>query len=334
MAAYGGNTRQYGGGGTYSNNRYGSSSSSNSDGQSSTSSYTPTTSFGRPTTSGGGDGGGAQSYRQSSLSSYGQYQKFRQQDQYAPQDQQRPFNEDDVARVQQETRDLRLESLQSTEESLRLMRESNQSADRTMTQLGEQSETLGRVERLLDSGQIHADAAVEKTRELKTVNRSMFAFHIKTPFSSSRQKKERALEEAKEKAAEEAAQRERVRKEEAESRQRLEVGQGQGPYGRDRGQPYRQQSGERREEGDGGPGGERSLYSFENSTEDDAVEEKIDQNLNLLGGGLAELKAKTEAMRTEVLQQTERMNGLSTKTDELSGTIKHNNNMLQKIARS
>jgi len=178
----------------------------------------------------------------------------------------------------------------------------------------------------LDSAQIHADNAQEKAGELKTVNRSMFAIHVKNPFNSSK-KKERELEEAKRKAAEELIQRENIRKEEWETKQRINVAMGQGPYGRaPGGGPSYSNNGR------GGPG-ERSAYAFENTAEDDQHEEEIDRNLDMMGGLLENLKKGAMTMNTEVTRQNERMTGVTSKTDNLHGSVTHNTNLLQKIAK-
>jgi hypothetical protein len=45
---------------------------------------------------------------------------------------------------------------------------------------------LRNTEKNLDAARIHTKIADEKTRELKTLNRSMFAFHAKNPFTKSK----------------------------------------------------------------------------------------------------------------------------------------------------
>ncbi|KAF9115587.1 hypothetical protein BGX27_007324 [Mortierella sp. AM989] len=235
--------------------------------------------------------------------------------------------EEDVDRVSQQIRDVRQESVQSTRNALRALQEADDSAGRTMQQLGEQSEQLGRIERSLDSSQIHADNAQQKAGELKTVNRSMFAIHIKNPFNSTK-KKERELEEAKRKAAEEMAQREAIRHEEYESKQRVNAATGQGPYGRAQGSGSNGYS----NNGRGGPG-EQSMYSFENTAEDDDAEREIDHNLDMMGGLMDRLKQNAMTMNTEVNRQNERMTGITQKTDNVHGSVTHNTQLLQKIAK-
>ncbi|KAF9916405.1 Protein transport protein S9 plasma membrane t-SNARE [Lobosporangium transversale] len=255
---------------------------------------------------------------------YGQNQYYGDQNGPAPEQ----VTAEDVDKVAQQIRDVRQESVQSTRNALRALQEADESAGRTMNQLSEQSEQLGRIERNLDSAQIHADNAQQKAGELKTVNRSMFAIHIKNPFNSTK-KKERELEEAKRKAAEEMAQREAIRKEEYESKQRVNAARGQGPYASN---GYNSNSNSYSNNGRGGTG-EQSMYSFENTAEDDAAEAEINQNLDMMGGFMDRLKNSAMAMNVEVNRQNERMVGVSRKTDDVHGSVQHNTQLLQKIAK-
>ncbi|KAF9358026.1 Protein transport protein S9 plasma membrane t-SNARE [Mortierella sp. AD094] len=338
-SGYGGNSH---GGNSYGGNSYGGNSSGSSGygGNSASSGYGGS----NPSSGYGGNGGGYNSAPRP-----GQYGQQTQQ--YGQQSQQYGGNygngygndygnnygqqqgpipgqetEEDVDRVAQQIRDVRQESVQSTRNALRALQEADESAGRTMQQLGEQSEQLGRIERSLDSSQIHADNAQQKAGELKTVNRSMFAIHIKNPFNSTK-KKERELEEAKRKAAEEMAQREAIRHEEYDSRQRINAAMGQGPYGR-----APSGSNGYGNNGRGGPG-EQSMYSFENTAEDDDAEREIDQNLDMMGGFMDRLKQSALTMNTEVNRQNERMTGITQKTDNVHGSVSHNTQLLQKIAK-
>ncbi|KAF9436352.1 Protein transport protein S9 plasma membrane t-SNARE [Entomortierella beljakovae] len=355
-SGYGGNT-QYGGNNSYGANRpnnYGGNSQggnsyggNNHSGNSYGGNNNGSSGYGGNNSNSYGNGGSNQRPGQygQQTQQYGQSQQYGQQ--YGNNQQnyggnnyggnnnyggyQRPVpgqeTEEDVNQVSQQIRDVRQESVQSTRNALRALQEADESGVRTMNQLAEQSEQLGRIERSLDSAQIHADNAQEKAGELKTVNRSMFAIHIKNPFNSTK-KKERELEEAKRKAAEELAQRESIRREEYDSKQRVNAATGQGPYGRGPGSNPNNYS----NNGRGGTG-ERNMYSFENTAEDDEAEREIDNNLDMMSNYLDRLKASASTMNTEVNRQNQRMTGVTEKTDNLSGSVTHNTNLLQKIAK-
>ncbi|KAF9363466.1 Protein transport protein S9 plasma membrane t-SNARE [Mortierella sp. NVP85] len=232
--------------------------------------------------------------------------------------------EEDVDRVAQEIRDTRQESLQSTRNAIRALQEANDSADRTMHQLSEQSQQLGRVERSLDVSQLHAEAAQEKTSELKAANK-MFGFHISNPFSSSKKKREAALEAAKAQAAKEMEDRDRIRKEEYETGQRMKEASGQGPYGRNNGaNNYTSQSNNY---------GSSDQYMFEANDEDRAAESQINQDLDVMSGLLGGLKNKANAMNVEVNRQNQRIDGINTKAVNLGGHIDHNTRALNNFSK-
>ncbi|KAG0212769.1 Protein transport protein S9 plasma membrane t-SNARE [Mortierella sp. GBA30] len=234
-----------------------------------------------------------------------QYQGYNNYKQYGDQKQVAPGQEteEDIARVSQQIRDVRQESVQSTRNALRVLQEAEESAGRTMQQLRQQSEQLGRIERNLDCSE------------------STFAIHIKNPFASTK-KKERALEEAKLKAAEELTQQDRIRKEEYDIKQRINATMCQGPYGRAPGGNNYSNNGL------GGPG-ERSVYAFENTAEDNALEEEIDHNMDMMSGILGNLKNSAMAMNTEVNRQNERIADSSSQTTNVHLTVIHNIQVLQ-----
>ncbi|KAF9922547.1 Protein transport protein S9 plasma membrane t-SNARE [Linnemannia zychae] len=321
---YGQQNQQYGSNG----NQYGS------NGQQYSSNGNQYGSNGQQYGSNGNQYGGNNYQYGSSGNQYGQYGNQQNNyggygDRYAPQPGQE--TEEDVNRVAQEIRDTRQESVNSTRNALRALQEAEESSGRTMVQLSDQSEQLGRIERSLDSAQIHADNAQQKAGELKTVNRSMFAIHIKNPFNSTK-KRERELEEAKRKAAEELAQREAIRREEYQSKQRVDAAMGTGAYARHPGLNNNNNNNGYSNNGRGGPG-ERSAYSFENTAEDDAQEDEIDRNLDAMSGYLSRLKTNALTMNQEVNRQNERMTNITSKTDNLHGSVTHNTALLNRIAK-
>ncbi|KAF9358025.1 hypothetical protein BGX26_002609 [Mortierella sp. AD094] len=119
----------------------------------------------------------------------------------------------------------------------------------------------------------------------------------KNPFNSTK-KKEQELEEAKRKAAEEMAQREAIRHEEYDSRQRINAAMGQGPYGR-----APSDSNDYGNNGRGGPE-EQPMYSFENTAEDDDTEREIDQNLRMMEDFMDRLKQSVMTRTPELTDRT------------------------------
>ena len=150
--------------------------------------------------------------------------------------------------------------------------------------------------------------AEETTKELQTLNRSMFAFHVSNPLNSAKraQAKEDKIIETHRLEMEE---REKVRQAGYEGRKNVSDGLsgGRGGYG----------GGAR-----GGYGGygsstmsnaERSKYQFEADESDDEKEKEIEHNLDQIGNVVGRLKNLGQAMNKEVDRQIDQINGLSTK---------------------
>lgn len=70
----------------------------------------------------------------------------------------------------------------------------------TLERLGAQGEAIHSTEQNLDLASNQNRLAAEKARELKTLNRSMFAVHVSNPFTSTRrtrEREERVLDDAR-----------------------------------------------------------------------------------------------------------------------------------------
>ena len=100
----------------------------------------------------------------------------------------------EVRNIRQETKNIRDASLASTENSLRTLEQTLGGGTETYARLARQNEMLHNTNQHLDRAAIANRMAKEKTAELKTLNRSMFAVHVSNPFTSKARKAE---EEAK-----------------------------------------------------------------------------------------------------------------------------------------
>ncbi|RYP30154.1 hypothetical protein DL767_006402 [Monosporascus sp. MG133] len=96
----------------------------------------------------------------------------------------------EVRNIRQETKNIRDASLASTENSLRTLEQTLSGGTETYARLAGQNEMLHNTNQHLDRAAIANRLAKEKTAELKTLNRSMFAVHVSNPFTSSRRKAE------------------------------------------------------------------------------------------------------------------------------------------------
>lgn len=96
----------------------------------------------------------------------------------------------EIRNIRQETKNVRDASLASTENSLRTLENTLGGGTETYARLARQNEMLHNTNQHLDKATIANRLAKEKTAELKTLNRSMFAVHVNNPFTSKARKAE------------------------------------------------------------------------------------------------------------------------------------------------
>lgn len=173
--------------------------------------------------------------------------------------------EQDVQASKQEIRFIKQQDVASTRNARRIAEQAEQTGRETLARLGQQGERIHNTERNLDMASNQNRLAAEKAGELKTLNRSMFAVHVANPFTAK--KREQAANEiALEKRRAERQQREETQMAAYGSQARQQQMQ------RDvNGNPVRQAP--QRSLAD------RSKYQFEADSEDDEMENEIDDNL-------------------------------------------------------
>ncbi|CAI6333538.1 unnamed protein product [Periconia digitata] len=120
--------------------------------------------------------------------------------------------EEDIQATTSEIRMLKQSDVSSTRNAPRLAQQAEQTGRDTLSRLGEHGNRIHHTERHLDSAASQNEIAEEKTRELKTVNLSKFAPHIKKPFTSS------SRQESSEARILESHQRERTERDASRSR--------------------------------------------------------------------------------------------------------------------
>ena len=137
-------------------------------------------------------------------------------------------------------------------------------------------------------------------REIKTLNRSMFAVHVSNPFTSSSRQQARD-QEVVEKHIEEREQREATRRAAYQSDQRMQ-------------QNFKDLSASAQRTSEKQKNlAERAKYQFEADSEDDEMENEIDNNLDALGGVTARLNALARATGKEVDEQNKHLDRISQK---------------------
>jgi len=224
--------------------------------------------------------------------------------------------EEDINATKNEIKFMKQQDVSSTRNALRLAQQAEETGRDTLARLGAQGERIHNTERNLDLASSQNRIAEEKARELKTLNKSMFAMHVSNPFTASSRREERDAK-IMETHRQERDQRDATRKAAWESTARNE-------------------GFNRQMQGMGGSGkkstlADRAKYQFEADSEDDEMENEIDANLDALHGAAKRLNHLGRAMGEEVDTQNKHIERITHKTDKVDDQIAMNRARLDRI---
>ena len=166
--------------------------------------------YGQPPPYEEGDSGGYGGSRQPEYEAYGDRQLTAEEEE-----------EEDVTATKQQMRFIKQEDVSSTRNALRLAAQAEEQGMNTLARIGAQGERIHNTEKNLDLTANHNRSAEDKARELKTLNRSMFAVHVSNPFTAN-SRRERRDQDVLEKHGLERAARESSRREGFETDQRMQ----------------------------------------------------------------------------------------------------------------
>ncbi|MCJ1257257.1 Protein transport protein S9 plasma membrane t-SNARE [Lignoscripta atroalba] len=228
--------------------------------------------------------------------------------------------EEDVQATKQQIRFMKQEDVSSTRNALRMAQQAEETGRATLARLGAQGENIHNTEKNLDLAHNQNRIAEEKARELKTLNKSMFAVHVSNPFTASQRRQQRD-DDVINKHLDQKEQREATRRAEYQTNQRL------------------QKTFKDLQPGDPGysskPQGknlaERAKYQFEADSEDDEMENEIDSNLDALSGAAGRLNALARATGDEVDIQNKHLDRISEKGDRVDLGIAANRAKLDRF---
>ncbi|RPA94736.1 hypothetical protein L873DRAFT_1407359 [Choiromyces venosus 120613-1] len=207
-------------------------------------------------------------------------------------------------------------TLYTTERSIATAKDTIDTGMRILGHLGTQGESLANVRENLGKASRQGDRAAEQTRELESLNASMLRIHIKNPMRSASRAEE---EEARILAYNQLEREERDRTREFSYDSKNVVGRAFNPT-----------TGRVESKAKSSPA-ERSRYQCEADSEDDALEDKIDANLDQLGALTGQLKGMAMATGKEVDRQNQQIDRIMKKTDRVDDQIALNSNRLRKI---
>ncbi|MCJ1233010.1 Protein transport protein S9 plasma membrane t-SNARE [Varicellaria rhodocarpa] len=229
--------------------------------------------------------------------------------------------EEDVSATKQEIKFMKQSDVSSTRNALRVANQAIDTGTDTLARLGAQGEHIHNTEKNLDLAHNQNRLAEDKAREIKTLNRSMFAVHVGNPFSagSRREARDQAVID---RHLSERDQREATRRAEFQSSQRMqqtfkELKPNDLTSGKPRGKNL----------------AERAKYQFEANSDDEQMEDEIENNIDALGRATSRLHGLALATGREVDEQNNRLQILSEKGDRVDIGIASNRARLDRIQR-
>ncbi|OMH83905.1 Protein transport protein sec9 [Zancudomyces culisetae] len=223
-------------------------------------------------------------------------------------------SDEEVDAIKTRIYETKQDSLRSTRNALRQVRETEGTAAKTMVKLGEQSAQLNKIDKTVELTNVHAQDSIEKTNKLKTLNKSIFAISIGNPFSNKKKRQEE-LEKAKLAHEKSVEENERIRKQNYDSKKRVEgVTKEAGRFA----------SGNSKLSAE-----DRARYTFED--EDPDMEDEINENLNEIGDAVGGLKRMALGMGEELEAQNKTLDRVQKRTDDTSAKIAVSQHVLRKI---
>ena len=209
--------------------------------------------------------------------------------------------EEEINATKNEMRFVKQGDVASTRNALRAAAQAEETGRATLARLGAQGESIHDTEKSLDMTTIEGRLAAEKAKELKTLNKSMFAVHVANPFTASRRRRERD-EKVLNTHREERGIRDGTRAEAHGTNQRMD-------------RVFRDIDREAAKQGKGKKASvtERAKYQFEADSEDEQMEDEIEQNLDLLGGATGRLNGLAKATGKELDEQNRHLERITGK---------------------
>jgi len=227
--------------------------------------------------------------------------------------------EEDVQASKNEIRFIKQQDVASTRNARRIAEQTEAIGRETLARLGQQGERIHNTERNLDLASHQNRLAEEKARELKTLNRSMFAMHVSNPFTAKKR------EEAANAIALDKHRQERERADATRTNAYSSTARQQG-FNRDLNPGSKTPQ-------DKASLAQRSKYQFEADSEDDEMENEIDENLDVIHRGAKTLNQLGRAMGEELDSQNKHINRIIGKTDLVDDEIAVNRARLDRISK-
>ncbi|KAL7753039.1 Protein transport protein S9 plasma membrane t-SNARE [Sorochytrium milnesiophthora] len=234
--------------------------------------------------------------------------------------------EDAYQETFQEIQRVKGESVNSTRNALRRVREAEEVGTKSLRQLNEQSEQLAKAEGQILQAEYHAASAEVKTQNLEKLNRNFIVATISSAFSNPFNKAKRREKELAEKIETEkqlAANKENARKDARSTQQRNEAAISGGRVPGSAGASSRR---------DDGPF--RSRTNRLDEEENCEMENEIDSNLGEISSGLGRLKMLAMAQQDTINTQNNQLGRMDRSADDVHDRVRRTDGKLKRIANS
>ncbi|WYZ34825.1 hypothetical protein EsH8_I_001101 [Colletotrichum jinshuiense] len=219
--------------------------------------------------------------------------------------------------------EVRGESVQTVNRALQAALQAEETGRATLARLGAQGERLHNTEKNLDLATNHNKVAEDRAKELKTLNRSMFAVHVSNPFTSKSRAAERDAAVLERHRAERET-RESTRQAAYQTNARME-------------ETFKELSLSGRPQArTKSSAAERSKYVLEDSDDEGnelarRQEDEIDDGIDQLSGVVGRLNGLAKAQMREVDQQNGLIENISKKSDAVDDQVRMNRERLNRI---
>ncbi|KAL4921393.1 hypothetical protein BDW62DRAFT_174567 [Aspergillus aurantiobrunneus] len=227
--------------------------------------------------------------------------------------------EQEIQAVKQDIRFIKQGDVSATRNALRIAAQAEETSRETLARLGAQGEMIHNTEKNLDVAGVEGRIADEKARELKTLNKSMFAVHVSNPFTSAQRKRDRDEKIMNNHRLVRDTQA-GTRSEAFQTNQRME-------------RTFRDIEREDRKNPKPKKASvtERAKYQFEADSEDEGMEDEIDQNLNLISGATGRLNLLAKATGRELDEQNRHLERITGKSENVDDQLAMNRARLDRI---
>jgi chromosome segregation ATPase len=170
------------------------------------------------------------------------------------------------------------------------------------------TESLNRIEKGLNKSGRHVERANERADDIKHHNRRLFTPGIRIGVKGKRDKNAKEHERRMEELEEEHNQ------------------LSQRTQGRFRGGSREEREQERNHH-------ESRMQRNYDDSDDDGVQNEIDDNLNYMSGALGRLKMMGMSMQEELSDQNDRLKNINNQADDVNERVKHSHSRLNKLTK-